>query len=49
VLTATLDAGGVVLSMMDKDPAFRELTFLFGNAGFGVIQICYRKWITCDL
>lgn len=49
VLTATLDAGGIVLSMMDKDPAFGELTFLFGNAGFGVIQICCRKWITCDL
>lgn len=37
MLDAILDARGAVLSMMDKDPAFRKLTFLFGQSYFGVV------------
>ena len=44
MLAAMFGARGIVLSMMDKDPTFRELTFFFGQSDLRVIQICYRKW-----
>lgn len=37
MLAAVLGARGIVLSVVDEDPAFRELAFLFGLAYFQVV------------